>query len=80
MAGRNSQLIRCLRMIELLKSRRYGLSVEEIREELASWGITVSKRTIYRDLDVLSVAGVMLTEIENNEGGQKKWVILGSES
>jgi predicted DNA-binding transcriptional regulator YafY len=56
---RGDQIVRQWRIIQSMETRRYGISVAELAEELES-----QPRTIYRDLEALYNAGFPLTRME----------------
>ena len=63
MSGRNSQVARIYRIMQLIEGSRFGLTVAEITEMMLERGYDVQKRTVYRDLEALQAAGFPL---ENN--------------
>ena len=62
--ARNEQLIRQLKLLQLLEVSRFGRTVEELKKDiLLDLGITdLSSRTIKRDLDALRSAGFDIQE------------------
>ena len=52
---RGDQIVRQWKIIQFMETRRYGISVAELAEELES-----QPRTIYRDLEALYDAGFPL--------------------
>lgn len=75
MKGRNAQMTRVFKILTLLENHRYGLSAAEISSKLAERGIEVSKRTVYRDLDALKVAGFPLDMKGKNDDQGTRWTL-----
>jgi predicted DNA-binding transcriptional regulator YafY len=77
MSGRNGQVARIYHILSLLENNRRGLTAEEIKHEVERSGFNVEKRTIYRDLEALSAAGIPLreSEIDVAKGTANKWII-----
>jgi predicted DNA-binding transcriptional regulator YafY len=73
MKGRNSQVARIYRTLNILSGASHGLSVVDILDRLHNRGFEVAKRTVYRDLDALREAGFPLDESEAIEGQATKW-------
>ncbi|MCB0367668.1 MAG: transcriptional regulator [Bdellovibrionales bacterium] len=72
--GRNAQLERFWRVLSLLESSRYGLSVKELHERLRNFNIDVTDRSVRRDIDALRATGIEILEDEGNvdeHGGQR---------
>lgn len=68
----SSQLIRQWKLLLLLSSRRFGVTLKELSAEF-----DVSSRTIHRDLNHLKTAGFRLDEKEG-EFGRKHWQLSKS--
>ncbi|QGJ70063.1 Transcriptional regulator [Planctomycetales bacterium 10988] len=68
--ARNEQLIRQLKLLQILEASRYGMKLEELREELtADLGLTkLSDRTVRRDLQALQMAGIHVDTEEVQRG------------
>jgi predicted DNA-binding transcriptional regulator YafY len=60
MAGRNSQVSRILRILNLLDMTPQGFTAAELTEQLNDRAHSVGKRTVYRDLQALQQAGFPL--------------------
>jgi proteasome accessory factor B len=76
MQGRNAQVARIYRILNLLEGSPQGLSALEIKEKLEDRGFDVSKRTVYRDLEALSEAGFPLFPQEPQEDENvTRWVL-----
>ncbi len=75
MPGRNAQVSRTLRILSMLDGVKYGLTVDEITEQLCTMGHDVSKRTVYRDLLGLQKAGFGLIEKGVSETQGIKWML-----
>lgn len=78
MQGRNAQVARIYRILNLLEGSPQGLSAAEIKARLSERDFDVSKRTIYRDLEALCEAGfpVFPTETTSDENATR-WVLEG---
>ena len=66
---RNDQISRQWKIIQLLESHKYGMSVPEIARELAC-----HVRTIYRDVEGICFAGFPI--FDEKIGGVQKWKLL----
>jgi proteasome accessory factor B len=66
---RGDQIVRQWKIIRLMETRRYGISVAELAEELES-----QPRTIYRDLEALYDAGFPL--YNDKDGKNSVWKLL----
>lgn len=68
--ARNEQLIRQLKLLQLLESSRYGLKLEELRQDLVQdMGLSkLSDRTVRRDLEALQAAGFDVDQHESQRG------------
>jgi predicted DNA-binding transcriptional regulator YafY len=66
---RGDQIVRQWKIIQFLETRRYGISVAELAEELES-----QPRTIYRDLEALYNAGFPL--YNDKDGKNSVWKLL----
>ena len=79
MHGRNTQVARIYRILNLLEGSPQGLSATELRERLGERDVEVSKRTIYRDLEALSDAGFPLfpnvSPDHDRDEGATRWVL-----
>lgn len=75
MKGRNSQLMRIFKILTLLETHRFGLSVAEITAKLDERGLEVSKRTVYRDLEGLRASGFPLAEKGKTGDQGTKWIL-----
>ena len=75
MRGRNSQMMRVFKIITLLETHRYGLSASELTAKLEERGLTVTKRTVYRDLEALCASGFPLLEKGKTDDQGTKWVL-----
>src|SRR5580692_3546813 len=79
MQGRNAQVARIYRILNLLEGSPHGLSACEIRERLTERDVEVSKRTVYRDLEALSDAGFPLFPLDSVDGQSDqhatRWVL-----
>lgn len=67
MDRRNLQLLRVLTLLRVLSASRNGVAVSHLANALDNEGISVSKRTIYRDLNALEQIG--LAEPVSDEAG-----------
>lgn len=53
---RNVQLLRILRIIQLLQAHRPGFTIKELQERLEQSGFQAADRTIYRDIQAIEAA------------------------
>lgn len=74
MSGRNSQVARILCILDLLDGNPNGLSVAEIHNKISERNHSASKRTIYRDLEALAMAGFPLFP-DNEDEQRQKWTL-----
>ena len=74
--ARGGQLVRQWKLLGILQSNRFGVSLKELTRRLGS-----SKRTIQRDLDVLQEVGVAVSAERRGHGdgpvGEKYWKAEG---
>ncbi len=76
MHGRNTQVARIYRILNLLEGSHNGLSAAELRERLNDRDVEVSKRTVYRDLEALSDAGFPLYPVDDiGDESATRWVL-----
>lgn len=75
MKGRNSQVSRIYKILNILEGAPHGLSVIDLTSRLADRGFEVQKRTVYRDLDALRAAGFPLEEKGKNEDNGARWTL-----
>ena len=73
MSGRNGQVARFYKILSLLEGAPHGLSVTDILERLRGWGVEVTERTVYRDLEGLKEAGFPLEVKGTNTEGANRW-------
>jgi len=73
MTGRNTQVSRIYRILDILDGLPDGLSVSELRTRLADRGHEASKRTIYRDLEALEQAGFPLFPDSKDPNEGQRW-------
>src|SRR5690606_5456119 len=59
--ARNDQISRIYKILQILEDSSRGYSVDQLSEKLDSYGVQVSKRTVYRDLELLQKAGFPLS-------------------
>ena len=64
--ARNGQLVRQWKVLRILLSHRYGVSLSDL-----AFMLDVSTRTMRRDLECLEAAGFLLFQNISDEG--KKW-------
>ena len=64
---RGNQLRRLLKLLQLFQHSRFGLTLPELQKELG-----VTRRTIYRDLEMLEEAGYRF-EKTGEAGAARKW-------
>ncbi len=65
---RGRQLLRVLKLIKLFEHSRYGMTINELCREL-----TVTRRTLYRDLEMVEDAGYRFVKEGGGGGFSKKW-------
>jgi proteasome accessory factor B len=65
---RGRQLLRILKLIKLFEHSRFGLTINELRREM-----NVTRRTLYRDLDMMEDAGYRFVKEGGGGGFSKKW-------
>jgi len=72
--GRNSQVARFFALIDLLERNPAGLTTSELWEALKDRGHEAGRRTIYRDLEGLTQAGLpVFTDRTSKDGGAEVW-------
>jgi len=65
---RGRQLLRVLKLIKLFEHSRYGMTVNELCREMS-----VTRRTLYRDLEMVEEAGYRFVKEGGGGGFSKKW-------
>jgi predicted DNA-binding transcriptional regulator YafY len=75
MKGRNSQVSRIYRILSLLEVTPLGLTVVDLVSKLRDRGFDVGKRTVYRDLDALRVAGFPIAERGKSDDQGTLWAL-----
>lgn len=65
---RGRQLLRVLKLIKLFEHSRYGMTINELCREM-----TVTRRTLYRDLEMVADAGYRFVKEGGGGGFSKKW-------
>jgi len=75
MKGRNGQVARIYRILTLLEGAPHGLTVAEILDRLQDRDVAVGRRTVYRDLDALRLAGFPLEERGNGGDPATRWTL-----
>jgi predicted DNA-binding transcriptional regulator YafY len=75
MSGRNSQVARIYRIMQLIEGSRFGLTVSDITEMMLERGYDVQKRTIYRDLEALQAAGFPLESQGSSDDHASRWTM-----
>jgi predicted DNA-binding transcriptional regulator YafY len=65
---RGRQLLRVLKLIKLFEHSRYGMTINELCREM-----TVTRRTLYRDLAMVEDAGYRFVKEGGGGGFSKKW-------
>lgn len=65
---RGRQLLRILKLIKLFEHSRYGLTINELCREMS-----VTRRTLYRDLEMVEDAGYRFVKEGGGGGFSKKW-------
>ena len=74
MEERTSQAARLLSILNILGLSREGLTISDLVSQLNTRGFMFSRRTIYRDLQILSEQGITSAEsIKVKTGSAKKW-------
>lgn len=72
MSGRNSQVARILALLDILDGSTDGITITEMWEKLDKRGHTSSKRSVYRDVEALALAGFPL-QPDSEESATQKW-------
>lgn len=75
MKGRNGQVARIYKIISLLEGAPHGLTVGELGDRLEERGYEVGKRTLYRDLEALRLAGFPLEEKGKSDDMGVRWTL-----
>ncbi|HEV3029023.1 MAG TPA: WYL domain-containing protein, partial [Planctomycetota bacterium] len=65
---RGRQLLRVLKLIKLFEHSRYGMSIGELCREMS-----VTRRTLYRDIEMVEDAGYRFVKEGGGGGVSKKW-------
>jgi predicted DNA-binding transcriptional regulator YafY len=65
---RGRQLLRMLKLIKLFEHSRYGMTINELCREMV-----VTRRTLYRDLEMVEDAGYRFVKEGGGGGLSKKW-------
>jgi len=65
---RGRQLLRVLKLIKLFEHSRYGMTINELCREM-----TITRRTLYRDLEMIEDAGYRFVKEGGGGGFSKKW-------
>jgi proteasome accessory factor B len=65
---RGRQLLRVLKLIKLFEHSRYGMTINELCREMS-----VTRRTLYRDLEMVEEAGYRFVKEGGGGGFSKKW-------
>jgi proteasome accessory factor B len=65
---RGRQLLRVLKLVKLFEHSRYGLTINELTREM-----DVTRRTLYRDLELIEDAGYRFVKEGGGGGFSKKW-------
>jgi predicted DNA-binding transcriptional regulator YafY len=65
---RGRQLLRVLKLVKLFEHARFGLTLDELRRELS-----VTRRTLYRDLELMEAAGYRFIKEGGGGGDSKTW-------
>ena len=73
MSGRNNQVARILSILDLLEGNPSGMTVSELYDRIKDRGFELGKRTIYRDLEALSLAGFPLFPEEGSDENATRW-------
>ena len=75
MSGRNSQVARIYRIMQLIEGSRFGLTVSDITNMMLERGYDIQKRTVYRDLEALQAAGFPLESKGDTDKMASRWTI-----
>lgn len=75
MPGRNSQVVRFYKILNLLEGAPHGLTAKEILDRLKGWGVDVTERTVYRDLEGLKEIGFPLEVRGTSVEGAERWTL-----
>lgn len=75
MKGRNAQVSRIYKLLNLSESSIFGLSATEIKDQLNDRGFEVTLRTIYRDIEALKSAGFAIDEKRLDQKNGHKWIL-----
>lgn len=75
MKGRNAQVSRIYKILNILEGAPHGLSVSDLCDRLHDRGFEVGKRTVYRDLDALRSAGFPLNEKGKDDVNGTRWTL-----
>jgi predicted DNA-binding transcriptional regulator YafY len=75
MKGRNAQVARIYKVLNILEGAPLGLSVLDLKSRLQEWGFEVTQRTVYRDLEALRAAGFPLEEKGKSEENGARWTL-----
>ena len=73
--NRNNQLCRVLRSLNILEHKRYGMTVKELWRALEERGLSVSERTVDRDLKGMMKAGFPLQIVGEDVNRAQKWAL-----
>ncbi len=68
-SGSGDRVIRCFVLESLIPRFPKSKTISQLQEELTTYGFTCSKKTIYRDLDLLSCVKPVLCEEESRPRG-----------
>ena len=71
MSGRNSQVARIYALFDILEGSPSGFTVTELHSRVITRGHEASKRTIYRDIEALAIAGFPLFPEGEDESTQR---------
>lgn len=75
MAGRNSQVARIYKLLNIIEGAPHGLTASELQSRLEDRGFEVKIRTVYRDLDALKEAGFPLIARGTNTDNGTRWTL-----
>lgn len=64
-------LIRCLKLLQLIGSTRWGVTIADMTAELG-----ISRRNIYRYITALQMAKIRLHASGGGRGDSKRWRLL----